>query len=243
LEALKIEELKPLAANPRKGLFTGPALRATHLTTFLKRTITEDWQAALNSLLASFPTNLFTAFSVLALAALFEKYIGPAGSWGYVAVTSTAAVLIGYASYLLLYYALMGFKERKNPEYTDQDGAFKFKEFFKLVGVDFTLHLPNDAFTMLKTGSLQGGMVGLGGMDLFWSIITSQTIIDVCYCFKESLYWTAAKDAKKFLQGKQVPANSDLPLQISNSDVIGEVLRDSSTQNLTPLSATSDITR
>jgi hypothetical protein len=193
------------------GIFNRLQSAVLRVKRFLINTIIDEWQAAPISVIASVPSNIFTAFSVVAFAPWCARRFGGDHSVGYVMATSAAAVLLGYGSYLVGYYAMMAYKERSRCLAAKQD--FDKSRFMRTVNFDFIMHLPNDLITITKTGVLQVGLLATGSADLFWSILISQTIIDLTYCAKEPVYWAIAKKLESGWRVKQgslgQPANTD----------------------------------
>jgi hypothetical protein len=185
------------------------AFIALRLTNFVRRSVTEEWHAAVLSAASSIPTNILTAVSVVGLSPWCMRVTGSSDSWSYVALTSSLTVILGYVSYIAVYYVLMGYKERRDQ--IKKEGRFDFNSFKKVALIDFTLHLPYDFISMTRVGALQGGLLASGTSDLFWSILISQAIIDSADCLKESFYWRAAKETKALLDMRSgPPRNTDL---------------------------------
>jgi hypothetical protein len=153
-----------------------------------------------------------TALGVDALVPWFERELGGAHTAGFVLATSTAAVILGYAGYVLLYWSGMLWKERSN--LFDTDGKLcpeRCRKTWRVFKIDFLMHLPSDIWWVFGMFSAQGGLYVTGASSLFWSIICSQALSDVYYSLREPFYWQASKMlATRFDRnaGELVPANS-----------------------------------
>lgn len=191
---------------------------------FLTHTARHEWHAAPISFLASFSSNFLTAFSVVACAPWFAKVMGGEGTVGYTFATSAAAVLIGYGTYLAGYYGMMAYKEKASCRAANKH--FDTKEFLSVVAVDFTLHVPNDVYTMTTTGAFQVGLLASGTANLFWSVLVSQMVVDLLYSPKEAVYWSLAKAAvrkhRQLASNMLRPANQDTIEPIQEKRAVGE---------------------
>jgi hypothetical protein len=187
---------------------------------FVLRAVSEEWKAAPIAFAASLPATFITSWAVVAIAPGLERIFGGAETRGFTLATSMAAVGIGYASYLTLYWGGMVWKERR--DLFDSAGRFsraKLGEKVEIIKLDFLLHLPNDIVTIATMGAAQGGLYVSGASDLFWSIFLSQAAIDLFYCVKEPFYWRVAKEAAQWRRRRASRAVDVVSLEPANSDI------------------------
>lgn len=188
---------------------------------FILRAVGEEWMAAPIAFAASLPATFITSWAVVAIAPGLEKLFGGVDTVGYTLSTSTAAVLLGYTSYLTMYWGGMLWKERR--DLFASDGSFvraKLGEKVEIMKLDFLLHLPNDVFTMATMGAAQGSLYVAGASDLFWSIFLSQAAIDLFYCVREPFYWRMAKEAAEWRRRTSAAKGSHAEAdEVANNDV------------------------
>jgi hypothetical protein len=186
---------------------------------FVLRAVSKEWMAAPIAFAASMPATFITSWAVVAMAPGLERIFGGADTRGFALATSIAAIGIGYASYLILYWGGMVWKERR--DLFDSAGRFsraKLGEKVEIIKLDFLLHLPNDIVTIATMGAAQGGLYVSGASDLFWSIFLSQAAIDLFYCVKEPFYWRVAKEAAQWRRRGALKAGNGGSLDPANSD-------------------------
>jgi hypothetical protein len=100
---------------------------------------------------------------------------------------------------------------KERGDFVTSNGAIdreKFAEKRRVLVIDFLLHLPNDLHTICAMGVTQSGLLMTGSSDLFWSIIISQSAIDVVSALSEPFYWRAAKQASQAVSGSSLETES-----------------------------------
>ena len=195
------------------------------LGSFIKGAVLEEWKAAPIAFVGSATSTLTTALCVAGVAPAFERLFGSIYSSGYIAATSTTAIVLGYASYCLFYYGGMLIKERA--DLLDEAGKLSkelLKRKWEVLKWDFLLHLPSDGYWAVCMFGVQGGLYATGATDLFWSIVAAQGLSDVYYSLREPFYWRAAKKYAEWrmrrAQTANEPANSDTA-QLTVEDKVG----------------------
>lgn len=212
-----VNEHSDLSTSMRAALLRTTRQVISATGSFVKGALVEDWMAAPIAFAGSMTATFATALSVASLAPIFERIFNSTTSPGYVFATSTTAIVLGYASYCLFYWAGMLWKDRA--ELRDESGAFsreRLEEKLKVFMWDFLLHLPSDAYWVGAMFGVQGGLYASGSADLFWSIIVSQGVSDIYYSLREPFYWRAAKNTAATL----TPRRSSMGTDVANSDVI-----------------------
>ena len=189
---------------------------------FITRAVAEDWVAAPIAFAGSMLGTYLTAVGVVSTAPAFERHYGSPDSAGYVFATSSLAVFLGYATYILFYGAGMLWKERSS--LLDDEGKLsreKIGRTWQIFKIDFFMHLPSDAWWVVGMFGAQGGLYATGTSDLFWSIIVTQGLSDLYYSAREPFYWQASKLLAAKFYDKDRPAEIELTTlqEIANSDV------------------------
>lgn len=159
---------------------------------FCKSAFKQDWGAIVVSCLAALPSNLLTCVLVvwgaewLASKPLFSSQAA------YVSAVSLLTGFVGYATYLLMYYVGMVYKERSDLWIDGRLSPYQMRLKLRVIVCDFVMHLPSDFFVLPLMGAGQGGLYVLG-LSQFWSIFWAQAIADMAYAVKEPLFWHGAK--------------------------------------------------
>lgn len=204
-------------------LYTGKRV-ANFIHRFITRAVAEDWIAAPIAFAGSMLGTYLTAVGVVSAAPFLERHYGSPDSAGYVFATSSLAVVLGYATYILFYGAGMLWKERSS--LFDEEGKLsqeKIGRTWQVFKIDFLMHLPSDAWWVVGMFGAQGGLYATGTSDLFWSILLTQGVSDLYYSAREPFYWQASKLLAAKFYDKEKPANIDSarlqPQEVANSDV------------------------
>ena len=100
--------------------------------------------------------------------------------------------VVGYLTYVSLYYMGMLCKERKDWMSKGSVDNAALRQKFRIIKYDFIAHLPSDLWVMPMIGAAQGGLM-LAGSSQMWAIVIAHTLSDVAYAIKEPLYWHGAK--------------------------------------------------
>jgi hypothetical protein len=189
---------------------------------FITRAVAEDWIAAPIAFAGSMLGTYLTAVGVVAAAPALERHYGSPDSAGYVFATSSLAVFLGYATYILFYGAGMLWKERSS--LLDDEGKLsreKIGRTWQVFKIDFFMHLPSDAWWVVGMFGAQGGLYATGTSDLFWSILLTQGLSDLYYSAREPFYWQASKLLAAKFYDKEKPVDIDPATlqEVANSDV------------------------
>lgn len=159
---------------------------------FILAALRNEWMAIPICVIAGIPSTIVTA--------LLMTELGPhmrGGSWlqseaSFVAAFSLMTSVVGYVTYLLMYYLGMLLKERQDWIQNGRVERAALRRKLQVVKYDFLAHLPSDLWVMPMIGAAQGSMM-LAGAPQLWSIIFAHTLSDIAYAMKEPLFWHGAK--------------------------------------------------
>lgn len=164
---------------------------------FVRRAVSEEWLAALVSCMAALPSNLATCFIMQLLAPILISLSLVEEGAQSIALIAAITPLIGYATYLLAYYAGMLFKERRDFLFHGRVRRSALRRKLTVIWLDFLAHLPSDLFVIPAMGAVQGSFA-IAGMQQFWAIFWAQCIADFVYAWKEPFFWHAAKRLERW---------------------------------------------
>lgn len=165
---------------------------ARKIALFCKSAFQQDWGAIVVSCLAALPSNLLTCVLVLWGAEWLASKQLFSSEAAYISAVSCLTGFVGYATYLLMYYGGMLYKERNDLIVNGRFAPHQVKMKLRVIACDFVMHLPSDFFVLPLMGAGQGGLYALG-ISQFWSIFWAQAIADAAYAVKEPLFWHGAK--------------------------------------------------
>ena len=164
---------------------------------FFRRAVSEEWLAAPVSCAAALPSNLATCFIMELLAPLLISFgIVREGAQS-IALIAAVTPFVGYATYLLAYYAGMLVKERRDFFVNGRLRRRALRRKLTVVWLDFLAHLPSDLLVIPAMGAVQGSFA-FAGMQQFWAIFWAQCIADFAYAWKEPFFWHAAKRLERW---------------------------------------------
>lgn len=174
---------------------------------FVRRAIEEDWMAAIVSCLAALPSNLATCWIMEFLApALLSLGIARSEAQG-IAIVAAVTPFVGYATYLLAYYAGMLFRERRDFYRRSCLSRRALRRKLRVVWYDFLAHLPSDSLVIPIMGAAQGGFA-VAGLSQFWAIFWAQFLADCAYAWKEPLFWHGAKRLASWREGSRATSRA-----------------------------------
>lgn len=172
------------------GRSVGRAVRG--VCSFIVSAFRQEWLAIPICVIAGIPSTLITVLLMTSLEPWLQSTGWFADEIRFIAAFSLLSSIVGYATYIVLYYAGMLFKERADwlENRRILPGAFATK--CRVIKYDFIAHLPSDLWVMPMIGAAQGGML-LAGASQVWSIVVAHTLSDIAYAIKEPLFWHGAK--------------------------------------------------
>lgn len=174
----------------RFGHSLGRAVGA--VASFIAAALRQEWLAIPICVLAGIPSTIITVLLMTSLEPWLQSTGWFANEARFIAAFSLLTSLVGYATYIALYYAGMLFKERADWLVNGRIQRQAFATKCRVIKYDFIAHLPSDLWVMPMIGAAQGGML-LAGASQVWSIVMAHTLSDVMYAIKEPLFWHGAK--------------------------------------------------
>jgi hypothetical protein len=172
----------------RQLLVSLPRAIAAFVITALK----QEWMAIPICVIAGIPSTIFTVLVMMTLGPLVQSFGWFVTEASFVAAFSLMTSIVGYATYLVMYYAGMLLKERGDWVRRGRLDWVALRTKLRVVKYDFIAHLPSDLWVMPMIGVAQGGMM-LAGASQLWAIVVAHTLSDVAYAIKEPLFWHGAK--------------------------------------------------
>ena len=159
---------------------------------FVVTALSNEWMAFPICILAGIPSTIVTVLLMTAIGPFVKESGLFESESGFIAGFALITSVVGYFTYVSLYYMGMLCKERKDwmPKGRVDDAALRQK--FRIIKYDFIAHLPSDLWVMPMIGAAQGGLM-LAGSSQMWAIVIAHTLSDVVYAIKEPLYWHGAK--------------------------------------------------
>ena len=174
---------------------------------FVRQALKEDWIAALVSCIAALPSNLATCWIMEFMGpALLSLGLAHSEAQG-IAVVAAVTPFVGYATYLLAYYAGMLLKERRDFFRRGCLSRRALRRKLRVVWYDFLAHLPSDALVIPVMGATQGGL-SVAGLPQFWAIFWAQFLADCAYAWKEPFFWHAAKRLVCWREGMRLTSRA-----------------------------------
>ncbi len=159
---------------------------------FVVTALTTEWMAVPICVLAGIPSTIITVLLMTIIGPLAKDSFLFMSDTGFIAGFSLMTSVVGYLTYVSLYYMGMLCKERKDWRPNGRVDKAALHQKFRIIKYDFIAHLPSDLWVMPMIGAAQGGLM-LAGSSQMWAIVIAHTLSDVAYAIKEPLYWHGAK--------------------------------------------------
>jgi hypothetical protein len=175
---------------------------------FLVGAIRYEWSAMFVSCLSALPSNLISCALVIWGADWMRARNFFESEAMYVSAVSILTGVIGYSTYLIMYYAGMLFKERRELYENGRLSWKQVKRMGRVIWYDFIIHLPADFFALPMLSFGQGGLY-LAGVSQFWSIFWAQAIADASAAVKEPFFWHGAKKLAEASEARQARLRHD----------------------------------
>lgn len=186
----RIEERKLTARRLLRAIFALPTL----IVGFVVTAITREWMAIPICILAGIPSTVVTVSLMTFLGPLVREAQLFASEATFIAGFSLISSIVGYSTYIALYYVGMLWKERKEWMSMGRVDKASLRKQFRIIKYDFIAHLPSDLWMMPVIGVAQGTLM-VAGTSQVWAIVIAHTLSDVAYAIKEPLFWHGAKQA------------------------------------------------
>ena len=186
------------------------AIFGNQIRDFLINSVKYEWSAVFVSCVSAIPSNLLSCVLVIWGADWLRAHNAFESEAMYISAVSILTGVVGYSTYLLMYYAGMLFKERADLFINGEFSWTRLGHKGRVIWYDFMIHLPADFFALPLLSAGQGGLY-IAGVSQFWSIFWAQAIADASAAVKEPFFWHGAK---------QLAARATSHTQISNDDLL-----------------------